>query len=280
MEGLKLPLLPNSIQKGVPLKNIMGSETIKYIGHNINFVYNEFNKESFIEDSLSEIEPLTLIERGKKIAVILKKYLPNNYNDAINIIIKSLTPPLKTTENNGLSVFFYLPHVCFIEKHGLDKEYNNGDDPFNVSMDAQYELTQRFSAEFSIRPFIKNQQDRTFSQLYKWMNDSNPHVRRLCSEGTRPRLPWASRIPGLIKDPKPSLPILEKLKNDENMYVRRSVANHLGDIAKDNLQLVLDICEDWLKHSNSDLKWVVRHALRHPAKKGNLKATSIREAAK
>ncbi len=280
MEGLKLPSLPNSIQKGVPLKNIMGAETINCIGHNINFVYDEFNKESFIEDSLSEIEPLTLIERGKKIAATLKKYLPNNYTDAINIIIKSLTPPLKSTENNGLSVFFYLPHVCFIEEYGLDKNYNNGNDPFNVSMDAQYELTQRFSSEFSIRPFIKNQQDRTFDQLYKWMSDSNPHVRRLCSEGTRPRLPWATRIPGLIKDPAPSLPILEKLKNDESMYVRRSVANHLGDIAKDNLQLVLDICEDWLKGSKSDLRWVIRHSLRHPAKKSNLKAISIREAAK
>ena len=280
MEGLKLPLLPHSIQKGVPLKNIMGLETIKYIGHNINYVFNSFNKDSFIDDSLSGIEPLTLIERGKKIATVLKKYLPNNYTDAINVIIKSLTPPLKSTEKNGLSVFFYLPHVCFIEEYGLDKNYNNNNDPFNVSMDAQYELTQRFSAEFSIRPFIKNQQDRTFVQLYKWMNDSNPHVRRLCSEGTRPRLPWAARIPGLIKDPAPSLPILEKLKNDENIYVRRSVANHLGDIAKDNLQLVLDICEDWLKNSKSELRWVIRHSLRHPAKKGNLKAISIREAAK
>lgn len=280
MEGLKLPSLPNSIQKGVPLKNIMGLETIKYIGHNINYVFNAFNKDSFIDESLNGIEPLTLIERGKKIAATLKKYLPNNYTEAINIIIKSLTPPLKSTENNGLSVFFYLPHVCFIEEYGLDRNYNNGKDPFNVSMDAQYELTQRFSSEFSIRPFIKNQQDRTFGQLYKWMNDSNPHVRRLCSEGTRPRLPWATRIPGLIKDPAPSLPILEKLKNDESMYVRRSVANHLGDIAKDNLQLVLDICEDWLKNSNSELCWVIRHSLRHPAKKGNLKAISIREAAK
>jgi len=104
-------------------------------------------------------------------------------------------------------------------------------------MKAQYELTQRFSAEFSIRPFIIHHENRTMDVLYGWMEDGNPHVRRLCSEGTRPRLPWAMKIPSFVSDPGPTLPILEKLKDDPDLYVRRSVANHLGDIGKDNLEL-------------------------------------------
>ena len=109
-------------------------------------------------------------------------------------------------------------------------------------------------AEFSIRPFLIKEQDRTITRLKKWLTDSDPHVRRLCTEGTRPRLPWAVRIPAFIKDPKPTLPILESLNNDSSLYVRRSVANHLGDIAKDHLHLVFEICESWLKGSTKELK--------------------------
>ena len=147
-------------------------------------------------------------------------------------------------------------------------------------MNAQYELTKRFSAEFSMRPFLIEQPDRTLARLMEWTSDPNPHVRRLCSEGARPKLPWAKRIPAFIANPAPVLPILEKLKNDPSLYVRRSVANHLGDIAKDHSKLVFELCERWLVDSSNELKWVIRHALRHPAKKGNKRAIKIRNAAK
>ena len=116
--------------------------------------------------------------------------------------------------------------------------------------------------------------------LDKWSEDPNPHVRRLTSEGTRPRLPWAMRIPSFIEDPSPVLPILERLKNDPDLYVRRSVANHMGDIGKDHLDLLLETCERWLAGASKELKWVIRHALRHPSKKGNEAALRIRAAAK
>ena len=112
------------------------------------------------------------------------------------------------------------------------------------------------------------------------MTDNDPHVRRLCSEGTRPRLPWSVKIDSFVKDPSPSIPILEQLKNDPDLYVRRSVANHVGDIAKDNLELALDLCRAWLKDASPELKWVVRHALRNPVKKGNQKAIDLRKKAK
>ncbi|WP_299531730.1 DNA alkylation repair protein [Ulvibacterium sp.] len=280
MTQLKLPEAPNSIQKGVPLKLVLDEPAITQLGSNLKLVHKAFDEQAFVKEALSHIGPLSLKERGLKIAEVLRKYLPNIYSEAIAVLLASLTPPLQDTENLGLSVMFYLPHVSFVEQYGLDKSYNNNEDPFAISMKAQYELTKRFSSEFSIRAFIIDQPDRTFAVLYDWMNDPDPHVRRLCSEGTRPRLPWAQKIGVLVKDPSPSLPILEQLKNDGNLYVRRSVANHVGDIAKDHLDLALELCESWLNNASKELKWVIRHALRHPAKKNVEKALELRTRAK
>lgn len=191
----------------------------------------------------------------------------------------SLTPPLTRTDDLGLGVFFYLPHICFVAEYGLRPEENEGQDPFEISMLAQYELTRRFSAAFSIRPFLIREQERTLSRLLEWTSDPDPHVRRLCWEGTRPRLPWAPRIPEFISHPALVLPILEALKDDQSLYVRRSVVNHLGDIAKDHLELVFEICERWLNGSSNEVRWLIRHTLRHPAKKGNTVALQLRAAA-
>ena len=198
--------------------------------------------------------------------------MPPRYDDAIDVVLRSLTPPLTQTAEIGLGVFFYLPHVCFVAEYGLDD--------FETSMRAQYELTRRFSAEFSMRPFIIRYQERTLARLLEWTRDSCPHVRRLCSEGARPRLPWAMRLPALQKDPRPVLPILEELKDDPDLYVRRSVANHLGDIAKDHPLLVFEICERWLAGASPERRWLIRHALRYPTNKGDKRARQLRVLAK
>lgn len=280
MKEVKLPKAPQSIQKGVPLKLVLDKPAVTQLGKNLMIVNSNFNATGFVEKVMQDIEPLGLKDRALLIAKLLREYLPNNFSEAITDILNSLTPPLKETDNLGLSGMFYLPHVSFVALYGLDKKYNRDIDPFDISMKAQYQLTKRFSSEFSIRSFLIDQEERTFETLYKWMNDPDPHVRRLCSEGTRPRLPWAQKIPSLVKDPSPSFRILEKLKNDTDLYVRRSVANHVGDIAKDNLEMALELCESWLPKSSNKLKWVVRHALRYPAKKGNEEALRIRLMAK
>lgn len=166
------------------------------------------------------MEPLGINDRGLHIARALRKYLPKKYKNAINIILASLTPPNTETEGLGLTVLFYHPHSHFIAEYGLDEKYNEGEDPFETSMKAQYELTKRSTSEFSIRPFLNQYQERTLSRIKEWVFDPDPHVRRLCSECTRPRLPWAPKIPVFINDPSPVLPILEALKNDEVLYVR------------------------------------------------------------
>ena len=278
----RIPAAPKSIEKGTPLKNVLGQEAAECLAYNISLVYPAFDRASFCQHALHQLEPLGLMQRGQQFAQALHQYLPKPYAAAIEILLASLTPPLWDTEDNGLAVFFYLPHVSFVAEYGLDWHGNQGKDPFDVSMQAQYALTQRFSAEFSIRMFLIQQQERTLEQLSQWIADPSPHVRRLCSEGTRPRLPWAKRIPAFIDNPRPVLPILEALKDDPYLYVRRSVANHLGDIAKDHPVLVFDICEQWLTAAgtSNEIRWLIRHALRHPAKKGDEAALVIRAAAK
>jgi hypothetical protein len=134
--SLALPPAPSSIQKGVPLKKLLDKAAVEQLAHNIQFVHANFNKECFIKEALNNIQEYTLKERAFKIAEALKNHLPNNYSEVIEIFLASLTPPLEKTEDNGMAPMFYLIHICFIEKYGLNKEYNGGIDPFDISMKA------------------------------------------------------------------------------------------------------------------------------------------------
>ncbi len=274
-----LPPAPRSIQKGSSLGDLLDREAIECLVHNISLVFPEFDGDSFRRAALDGLKPLAILQRGKHLARVLREHLPARYEEAADILIRSLTPPMSQTDDLGLAVFFYLPHVSFVATYGLDAEHNGGRDPFEVSMKAQYELTRRFSAEFSMRPYLIKWPERTLARLMEWTRDADPHVRRLCSEGARPRLPWAMRIPAFVKDPTPVLPILEVLKDDDDLYVRRSVANHIGDIAKDHPALAFEICERWVTGASAERKWMIRHAVRHPAKKGVAAALRLRKLA-
>lgn len=276
-----IPYAPRSIQKGTPLKVLLNQEAVDCLAQNILFAYPGFEARKFCEYALTDLEPLELMQRGQHIAKALRQFLPGNYSEAVAIITASFTPEQTEAEGGGLAGFFYLPHSFFISEYGQDKKYNDGKDPFETSMGALHALTTRFTSEFAIRTFLIKQQERTLAKVSEWLNDSNPHVRRLCVEGTRPKLPWGKRIPSFISDPQPTLPILEALKTDKSLYVRRSVANHLGDIAKDHPEIVFSTCERWLQAgATKDLQWLIRHAIRYPAKKGNARAVKIRAAAK
>jgi 3-methyladenine DNA glycosylase AlkC len=279
MTIFRLPTAPRSLQKDQPIKFILDSEAIDCLAHNIALVYPGFDVQAFRQLALTDIAALGFMDRSAHIAAALKATLPAKFADATEVLINTLTPPNVHTERLGLGVFFYLPHTRFVAEYGRDHKHNAGEDPFDAAMRAQYELTRRFTAEFSIRPFLMHDFERTLKQLMQWLDDPDPHVRRLCSEGTRSRLPWGARIPQLIKDPTPTLPILDALKSDPSLYVRRSVANHVGDIAKDHPELAFDLCERWLSHADKELKWVIRHAVRHPARQGNATAIALRKAA-
>jgi 3-methyladenine DNA glycosylase AlkC len=277
----EIPNAPRAIQKGVPLKYIIDESAINCLALNIYYVYRAFDVEQFCKACTQGLEPLSLMERAKHVAKQLRQFLPERYSDALAVLVESLTLEEPFSEEFSVAEFFYLSHNFFISEYGLSAEGNGGSDPFESSMSAIYELTKRFTAEFAIRNFIIEEQKKTLSQLRRWVLDENPHVRRLCSEGTRPKLPWAKRIKAFIADPQLTIFFLETLKDDDSLYVRRSVANHLGDIAKDHPETVYSICSNWLaQNATAEVKWVIRHALRYPAKKQCNRAIEIRLSAK
>lgn len=254
-----------------PLKNQFGADVPVKIAAMICAVYPKFAHKKFTHDALNGYEALDLTPRARHISNALAVHLPADREKALHILIASLGPKLDTTNSFGMTSFIYLPHVFFVAEHGLAH--------FDVSMRAQYEITQRFTAEFSLRAFVEHDLHKTLTYLDAWIKDPSPHVRRLVSEGTRPRLPWAARLRVLQRDPSPMLPLLERLRDDPDLYVRRSVANHLNDIGKDHPALLLQIARDWLKnppkqHAESR-RWLITHALRSAVKRADPAALDI-----
>lgn len=250
-----------------PLKNNFGKNIPQSIAKMISGSHPAFPEREFIEEVLLDYDSLELMPRAWQIADALKKYLPHSYEQAAAILIASLGEKLERTEKMGMAPFVYLPYVFFVAKYGLDH--------FELSMQAQYELTQRFTAEFSIRPYLEKYPEATINQLSIWATDKNVHVRRLVSEGTRPRLPWAFRLKEFQKNPRPVLELLELLKDDPELYVRRSVANNLNDIGKDNPQILIGTARNWLINASDERRWVIRHALRSAVKRGEQSAFEL-----
>ena len=250
-----------------PLKNAFGPAVPKRLAETIVPVFPGFPTRAFLKEVLDGYEPLALLDRGRHIAGALARHLPQDFEAAADILVASLGPRLERTENNGMAPFFYLPHSMFVSTHGLDH--------FEPSMRALYELTQRFTAEMAIRPFIVKDSKRTLERLREWSSDPNVHVRRLVSEGTRPRLPWAMRLPEFQRDPKPVIALLQLLKDDAELYVRRSVANNLNDIGKDHPDILTNVATNWLAKASPERAWIVRHALRSAIKRGEAGALAV-----
>jgi 3-methyladenine DNA glycosylase AlkC len=249
---------------GEPLKNHYGPDIPRRIGEMIATAWPAFDKKRFVADALDGYEPLELKQRAQHIAKAMSAHLPKDFPTAVEILLASLGPVLAETESFGMAPFLYFPHIIFVAEHGLDH--------FEESMRAQHALTQRFSAEFSIRSFLEKHPTPTLARLREWTTDESPHVRRLVSEGTRPRLPWAPRLRDFMRDPAPVLSLLELLKDDPQLYVRRSVANNLNDIGKDHPEILTAVAKQWLRDATPERQWVVRHALRSAVKRGEVGA--------
>jgi 3-methyladenine DNA glycosylase AlkC len=251
-----------------PLKNHFDERVPRTIAEQLASVWPDFQPEAFVAHVLEGYEPLSLMERGRHIARSLRRFLPRDFPAAVDILVSSVGErPRRTTGDGGMASFLYLPHVNFVAEFGLDH--------FDVSMEALYVLTQRFTAEFSIRPFIERHEHASLDRLSKWAADPNPYVRRLVSEGTRPRLPWAARLRRFQEDPMPVIALLERLKDDPEEMVRRSVANNLNDIGKDHPALLVEIAGTWMLDASEERKALVRHALRSLVKKGHPEALAV-----
>jgi 3-methyladenine DNA glycosylase AlkC len=251
------------------LKTFFAPALVRRLAADIARAYPAFPNAAFVKAACSGLDDLELLDRGRHIAAALAKHLPQRYPEAIDILLRSLGPEHASDElvGAGMAPFFYLPHTIFVAERGLDN--------FDVSMRAQYELTKRFSAESSMRPFIAHDPERTFAVLRKWATDANAHVRRLVSECTRLRLPWAGRVAWLDANPERVLELLMLLKDDPSTLVRRSVANNLNDLGKVYPELLMRTCTAWLEGATTERRALIEHALRSAVKRGEPNALRL-----
>jgi 3-methyladenine DNA glycosylase AlkC len=245
------------------LKDFFSAALVRRLAADLRRVHPGFPEQRFVKRACSGLDALELLDRGRHIARVLGASLPQAYPEAIDVLLRSLGPEHAADEllGVGMAPFFYLPHTLFVAERGLDD--------FDLSMRAQYELTKRFSAESSIRPYIARYPERTLAVLREWTKDDSAHVRRLVSEGTRLRLPWAARVPWLDAHPERVLELLALLKDDASTLVRRSVANNLNDLGKVRADLLIRTCRAWLEGASAERRHLVEHALRSAVKRGD-----------
>lgn len=231
---------------------------ISELSKHIKTHYTDFDPSSFEKHVFNtEWETLELKGRMTHIATVLGEHLPKDYKVAINILAKLV---------HKFDGFDGMIFPEFVRLFGLDY--------WSVSMDALELFTQYSSGEFAIRNFILKQEKKTMGKMLEWSKHKNHHVRRLSSEGCRPRLPWAMALPNFKKDPALILPILENLKADESEYVRKSLANNLNDVTKDNPKTIIDLCKKW-KTGSTSTDWIIKHGLRSLVKAGNPEALKL-----
>lgn len=248
-----------------PLKDRFGPDVPVRIAAMISTVHPEFRSADFVAHALEGYEALELTPRARRIAHALAAHLPAGPEEAIGVLVASLGPPSERLE--GMDAFLYLPYVFFVAEVGLGC--------LEPSLEAQYQLTQRFTAEFSIRAFLDRYPDATLARLRRWARDPSVLVRRLVSEGTRPRLPWAPRLRRFQADPAPVVDLLELLKDDPEPYVRRSVANNLNDIAKDHPDVAVAVGRRWVDGASDERRALVAHGLRTLVKQGHPGALAV-----
>lgn len=220
---------------------------------------SSFDAAEFTRLAVDGLDDLELKQRVTLIAQALAATMPSDPQDADRVIGAAL-------QADGLHGWASMPVNEYVATALLDAP--------EVALPLLGALTSRYTAEFAVRPFIETHYDRTMEQLRTWATDPDEHLRRLVSEGTRPRLPWGGRLRCFIEDPTDTLGLLDTLHNDESLYVRRSVANHLNDISKDHPDIALSTARRWAATSTQG-DYVVRHALRSLVKQGDPEALAI-----
>jgi len=246
------------------MKDGLGPAAIARIGKSLAQVVPQFNARQFQRDAEQGLESLELKARVHHLIEVLHRHY--------NLPFKKLSRYLQDLPEvwdrgsaaDNKAAFAAWPVIDYVAVHGLQHP--------REALQTLEKLTPLFSAEFAIRPFIQTHTDVTYTRLLDWCEHPNDHVRRLASEGSRPRLPWGMRLPQFIQNPEPLKHILQKLKADDSLYVRRSVANNLNDISKDNPGWMLQLCENWLADDNLHTDWIVKHALRSLIKAGDARA--------
>lgn len=255
-----------------PFKNLFSPILVRTIATHLARHLPGLNPHAFAAPILAALEPLELKARAQMIADHLHAALPDDPAHRADVLAALLHPDMldhanQPPDDTGLCGWAILPLTLVVGQHGI------GD--FDRSMGLLRAMTMRFSSEFAIRHFLLADQTRALAVMQGWLDDPNRHVRRLISEGTRPRLPWAMQLPALMGDPAPVLPFLTRLRDDPELYVRRSVANHLNDISKDHPALVVGLAVDWIAGAGQERRALLSHACRGLIKKGDADALAV-----
>jgi len=233
-------------------KDYLNFQRIENFAKEIGRNYKHFDQSAFVDSVINDnFKNLELKERIKALAHGLKIYLPDKYSQAIDII-KKTAPHTGSFENWAL--------MAYIEFFGLDH--------FEISVPAMRDLTCYSSAEFAIRPYMIKYTDQMMSFLTEWTEHENEHIRRLSAEASRPRGVWVAHLDIFKKDPRPVLKLLENLKADPSLYVRKAVANNLNDISKDNPDILIKTALKWKKDNHYHTDWILKHACRSLIKSG------------
>lgn len=250
-----------------PFKNFFNAELIAQMGDHLNRVDDTFDAERFTRLATTGLDALELKQRADHIRQALETCLPPEYRHACRTMLAALHVEADVDLSNtsmdelGIRGWSIMPMADYVARNGLDD--------FDFSMDVLKELTKRFSSEFAVRAFFLADTGRALRHALEWAQDGNFHVRRLASEGSRPRLPWGLRLPMFVDDPSPLMGILERLRDDPHEYVRRSVANNLNDIAKDHPDLIAATASHWMEGAGAERRKLVRHACRTLIKQGH-----------
>ena len=250
--------------------HLFNPEKIEKISIEILQVHPKFEKDKFTKEVVREFPTLELKARIYHITECLKKYLPKDYTAAVDVLIKSLPAPCNPNlKDDDFGDFIYAPYHHFVAVYGCDSKH------LHFSLNALEELTTRFSAEDAIRYFINAFPNETLDKMKAWSEHPHYHVRRLATEGSRPKLPWCQKINIPITAP---LSILDGLYSDSTRYVTRSVANHLNDLSKTHPELVIEQLAKWKstkKQDQKEMDFIIRHSLRTLIKKGDKAALKL-----
>lgn len=251
-----------------PFKNLINPALVQAAAGPLQRAWPAFDGERFVALACAGLEALQMKARAMQVCAALEATLPADFHHAAGVIEAALAPPLHCEMaatapdlSAGLHGWILWSAGEYIARHGQGEPAR--------ALAALHALTQRFTAEFAIRPFIVRHPALVFTTLQCWTTDASPHVRRLVSEGSRPRLPWGLRLRALVQDPSPTLPLLAALQDDPCDYVRRSVANHLNDIAKDHPQVVVNWLHTHLPGAPEPRRALLRHACRTLVKQGH-----------
>jgi 3-methyladenine DNA glycosylase AlkC len=230
--------------------------------------YPSFDKKLFVKNIHKGVTPLELKDRVAFISDELHERFDCNYTLGLSYLLEILGPENENETGMFTEFYWVMPIAKYVEKYGLDN--------YKESIRAIEEITKRNTGEYAIRPYLEKYQEKTLKQMMKWSKSKNNHVRRLSSEGVRPRLPWAPKLPAFIENPDPIIPILNNLKDDPSKYVQKSVANCINDIIKDNLDKGKQLISEWNKKDISTHRgWIIKHALRNLLKANDNWAISI-----